>query len=156
MNWYNPIKIVVATLVLALCTACATKPPEVNTDVVINFPPTDPVTSVEQADIVLDAVALSKSQIDWRFKQKEQICYTRFFVNHCLLNAKSEKRLDLARVKKMEVEANYFKRNDNVEQMDRNLVEKNLANPLSDAEQKPESASGPENPDSNPDREQAK
>jgi len=144
MNWFNLIKTAVTVLLLALCSACATSQPEVNTDVVINFPKTDKVTSVAQADAVLEAVSLSRSQIDWRYKQKEQICYTRFFVNHCILAAKDEKRADLARVKTMEVEANRFKRKDNVEQMDRALAEKNLANPLPDPDKKAESDAKPE------------
>jgi hypothetical protein len=150
MTWFNLIKIFAVTVLVALCSACATSPAEVNTDVVINFPKTDTVTSVEQADTVLEAVSLSKAQIDWRYKQKEQICYTRFFVNHCLLSAKNEKRVDLAQVKKMEVEANRFKRKDNVEQMDRALAEKNLANPLPDPDKSPESDAVPA-PDTPPD-----
>ena len=134
MNWSDLIRSCAATALVSLCSACATSEPPVNTDVVIHFPKTDAVTTVDQADAVLEAVTLAKAQIDWRYKQKEQICYASFFVNHCLLNAKDEKRSDLARVKKMEVEANHFKRKDNVEQMDRNLAEKNQANPLPDQE----------------------
>ena len=132
MNWSNFLKSCCALLLLALCSACASTANVVNTDVVIAFPPTDPIISADQADLVLAAVTLSKAQIDWRYRQKEQICYTRFFVNSCLLDAKNERRLDSARVKKSEVEANQFKRRDNVEQMDRALAERNLANPVPD------------------------
>jgi len=135
MNWFNSLKTRSALAVLALCSACASAPPAVNTNVTINFPPQDRITSVPQADAVLELVALSKAQIDWRYRQKEQICYERFFVNDCLLEAKNERRTDLARVKKSEVEANYFKRKDNVEQMDRSLEERNQDHPLSDPEQ---------------------
>lgn len=117
-------------MMIALLSACASKPGAVNTNVSIDFPPDESITSVEQADKVLDAVILAKAQIDWRYRQKEQICYDKFFMNHCLLEAKDERRVDLARVKKSEVAANFFKRKHTVEEMDRNLVEKNVANPL--------------------------
>jgi hypothetical protein len=137
MNWSKPhftslSRGLCIALVLALCTACATKPPVVDTNVTIAFPPDDIITSVPQADQVLDIVALARSQIDWRYRQKEQICFDKFFMNRCLQEAKDERRVDLAKVKKSEVAANFFKRKSDVEDMDRNLVEKNVANPLPD------------------------
>ncbi len=133
MNWSRSIQRMAMVVSVSLwLAACASRPPAVNTDVIINFPSADPVTSVEQADQVLENVALAKAQINWRYQQKEQICYDKFFVNHCLLAARDERRTDLARVKQVEVAANYFKRRDQVEQMDRNLYEKNLATPLPD------------------------
>jgi hypothetical protein len=115
---------------LAMLAACASKPPAVDTDVKIDFPPDDIITSVVQADSDLKLVVLARAQIDWRYRQKEQICYDKFFMNSCLQDARDEKRVDLARVKKVEVAANFFKRKQQVEDMDRNLVEKNVANPL--------------------------
>jgi hypothetical protein len=138
MNWYNTCSKLVNTsasvALMFLCSACSTfsSPPAVNTNVTINFPPTERVVSVEQADAVLELVTLSRDQINWRYRQKEQICYDKFFVNNCLLEAKDERRVDLARVKKSEVEANYFKRKDNVEQMDKALEERNADHSLSD------------------------
>ncbi len=129
MNWFRSNRIY-SVMVVALCSACASTRPVVDTNVTIDFPPSERVESVEQADRVLAAVTLSRAQIDWRYHQKEQICYTRFFMNDCLLDAKTERRLDLAKVKKIEVEANYFKRRNTVEEMDRSLVEHNVANPL--------------------------
>jgi len=131
MNWFK-LKRVCSVILIVLCSACASTQPVVDTNVTINFPPADHVESVEQADLVLEAVTLSRAQIDWRYRQKEQICYTKFFMNDCLLDAKAERRVDLARVKKSEVEANYFKRRSTVEDMDRSLVEHNAANPLPD------------------------
>jgi len=137
MNWFKlhltslPRWICIA-LILALCNACATKPPVVDTNVKINFPPDDIITNVGQADEVLSMVTLARSQIDWRYRQKEQICFDKFFMNYCLQEARDERRVDLASVKKREVAANFFKRKNDVENMDRNLVEKNVANPLPD------------------------
>jgi len=124
MNWLS------AVLLVMLCSACSTTQPVIDTNVKINFPSTARVESVEQADVVLAAVALSRAQIEWRYQQKEQICYTHFFVNSCLLEAKDQRRVDLARVKKSEVEAKFFKRKKTVEEIDKALVEKNIQNPL--------------------------
>lgn len=139
MNWFNARALAsqlrglatlpVAALMVSLCSACATAP-TINNDVAIHFPSSEMVTTTQQADVVLDDVALARAQIDWRFRQKEQICYSRFFVNSCLLEAKNQRHQDLARVKTSEVEANFFKRKTNVDEMDRNLAEKNLEHPL--------------------------
>ena len=133
MNWsnlYTGLKTALPLTLTVLCCACASTPPLVDTNVHIDFPVTDRIETVDMADQVLQAVTLSKKQIDWRYRQKEQLCYTSFFTNHCLLEAKNERHADLARVKKSEVEANFFKRKYNVEEMDRSLAERNLTNPL--------------------------
>jgi len=146
MNWF---KLSAATAIVALCSACASTPPVVDTNVKIDFPQTSPITSIEQADAALAAVDLSRQQIDWRYRQKELICYDKFFMNSCLRDAKAERRRDLAIVKKSEVDANFFKRKNDVEEMDRNLVEKNVANPLP-APPNPGPAFAPD-PDQHPD-----
>lgn len=101
-----------------------------NTDVKIDFPSTTPITTVEQANSVLEAVVLSKAQIEWRYQQREQICYTKFFMNSCMLDAKRQRRIDLAIVKKSEVAANHFNRQHEVEEMDKALLERNMQHPL--------------------------
>ena len=129
MNWFKSSlsgRLAASLLLLTLCSACATRPPEVDTNVAINFPDPAPIVALEQADTVLAAVALAKAQIDWRYRQKEQICFDRFWMNDCLHSAANERRTDLARVKKSEVEAQHFKRKNTVEDMDRSLYENSL------------------------------
>jgi hypothetical protein len=123
MRWFSPLCLVL------LLNACASTQPVVDTNVKIDFPPTARIESVEQADNVLEAVTLSRAQVEWRYQKIEQICYANFFVNSCLLDAKDQRRIDLAKVKKAEVEANYFKRKNTVEEMDRSLAEKYKQNP---------------------------
>jgi hypothetical protein len=113
-------KVLAFTLVLS---ACAT--PFTDANVRIDFPPTERIVSVEQADAALETVKLARAQIEWRFRQKENICYNRFFMNACLLDAKEQRRTDLARVKIVDVEANRFKRQKKVEELDRELAKKN-------------------------------
>ncbi len=163
MNWFDSLSVLQARLLLvvaafALLGGCASKPPLVDTNVVINFPSDERVTGVEQADEILRYVKLSRSQIDWRYRQKEQICYDKFFMNVCLRDAREERRVDLARVKKSEVAANFFKRKNQVEEMDRNLVEKNVSSPLPDpsAVKKPEAIPDPDGYEADSDSDQKK
>jgi hypothetical protein len=123
MRWFRPVCL---SLVLS---ACASTEPFVDTNVKIDLPPTASIDSVQQADAVLKAVTLSRAQVEWRYQQIERICYTKFFVNSCLLDAKDQRRIDLEKIKKSEVDANYFKRENTVEEMDRSLAEKNKQNP---------------------------
>lgn len=80
------------------------------------------------------AVALSRAQIEWRYQQREQICYTQFFMNACMLDAKKQRRIDLAIIKKSEVAANHFNRQHNVEEMDKALLERNKQHPLPESD----------------------
>lgn len=120
MSWSSTSAIILALL----CSACASTKPVVNTNVKIDFPSTAAIESVEQANAVLDLVTLSRAQIEWRYRQKEQICFTKFFTNYCISSVQEERRIDLALVKKSEVAANYFIRKNNVEEMDKALIEK--------------------------------
>lgn len=135
MNWFKsdsvvPVRSALAAMLLATCAACSTMPAPVDTNVKIDFPPEEQIACIKQADAVLDRVSLSRAQIDWRYRQKEQICFDKFFMNHCLSEAKTERHDDLARIKRIEVAANYFKRAYEVQEMDKSLAERNRANPL--------------------------
>ncbi|MCD6026386.1 MAG: hypothetical protein K0R08_905 [Solimicrobium sp.] len=122
MRWFSLITL--ATLCSA-CTGIEALHDIDSGNVNINFPPTAVIESNTQADRVLQAVELSRAQIEWRYTQMEQICYNRFFINSCLLEAKNKRRNDLAKVKKSEVDANFFKRKYKVEEMDRVIKERN-------------------------------
>ena len=134
MNWFKlhlkhkqhrtlSIELLLCLLLGLLLSACVSAP-ALDTEVVIHMPSDEVLTSDAQADAVLEVVALARAQIDWRFHQQEQICYSRFFVNACLLKAKKQRHDDAAQVQKSEVAANFFKRKSHVEEMDRALAEK--------------------------------
>jgi colicin import membrane protein len=126
MNWFS------AVFLVTLFSACTSSPQVVDTNMKIDFPSTGRIDSVTQADDVLEAVELSRAQIEWRYQQIEQVCYTRFFVNSCLSDAKVQRRINLAKIKKSEVEASFFKRKTTVEEMDKALAEKNIRSALPD------------------------
>lgn len=100
-----------------LLAACASQ------DVVPREAPPPPVTSVAQADQQLAAVARERTAIEARFAERERVCYTKFFVNNCLDDAKEQRRTALAAQRSIEVQASRFKREAVVQERDRNLVE---------------------------------
>lgn len=100
----------------ALLAACGTqRPAEVSTVVA-------PTTSVAQADARLADVALERAAIESRFAEREIICYEKFFVNNCLDEARERRRLALAAQRAIEVEAEYFKRKNKVEERDKAIA----------------------------------
>jgi colicin import membrane protein len=92
------------------------------------------VTSVLQADARLAAAELKRMMVDRRFAEREQICYTKFFVNNCLGRAKDEQREALAGVREIEIDASYFKRLDAVAKRDQALADSNV---ITDAQPRP-------------------
>jgi colicin import membrane protein len=82
-----------------------------------------PTRSVEQADQRLAAVAAARAAIEARFAERERACYEKFFVNHCLDDAKERRRSALAAQRAIEVEAEHFKRQAKVEERDRAIAE---------------------------------
>ncbi|XYJ11947.1 hypothetical protein ACSUZJ_08115 [Telluria sp. B2] len=104
------------TLVLGLLAACASErqaPPPA---------PASPTTSVAQADERLAAVAAERAAIEARYAEREAVCYEKFFVNNCLDEAKERRRIALAVQRAIEIEAEYFKRKNRVEERDRAMA----------------------------------
>jgi hypothetical protein len=80
--------------------------------------------SVEQADSRLAQVAQERAAAEADFSASEQVCYSKFFVNSCIDQAKEKRRARLAELRAMEVEASYFKRRHAVEVRDRELEDR--------------------------------
>ncbi|MES2260505.1 MAG: hypothetical protein V4724_18440 [Pseudomonadota bacterium] len=80
--------------------------------------------SVEQADARLAEVVRARAGVQSEFATSEQVCYGKFFVNHCLDQAKEKRRAALADLRAIEVEAHHFKRLNKVEKRDQELAER--------------------------------
>ena len=80
--------------------------------------------SVEQADARLEQVKKDREAVEAEYSASEQVCYGKFFVNACLDKAKEQRRLRLAELRAVEVEANHFKRRSAVEARDRELEDR--------------------------------
>jgi colicin import membrane protein len=123
----NLIRSTACGLVLAALAGCGTAPEA------SMAPPPVTVHSVAQADQHLAAVAVERAAIEARFAEREQVCYQKFFVNHCLDEAKERRRSALAAQRALEIEAERFKRQAKVDERDRALAK-------ADAEYKVEEA----------------
>lgn len=102
------------------------------------------IASVEVAERALADVHKERSGIEARFAADERACYTEFFANSCVENAKERRRAALVEVRKVEVDANAFLRQARVNERDRALEEKRVAQERKQAERlKQEQAAGP-------------
>jgi colicin import membrane protein len=107
---------ILLTMSLAL-GACAGPEP------VARETPPPPVTSVAQADQQLAAVARERAAIEAGYAERERVCYSKFFTNNCLDEAKDRRRRALVAQRAIEVQAAHFKRQAVVEQRDRDMAE---------------------------------
>lgn len=123
----NLIRTIASTSLLLALAACGTAPR------VSNVTPAVTVHSVAEADQRLAAVAVERAAIEARFAAREQVCYEKFFVNHCLDDAKERRRSALAAQRAIEIDAEHFKRQAKVDERDRAMAK-------ADAEYKAEEA----------------
>lgn len=82
------------------------------------------VQSVAQANAALEKVARDRAAVNEEFAASERECSSRFFVNYCLDKAKEKRRVALAAVRAVEVDAEHFKRADSVARRDADLAER--------------------------------
>ena len=83
-------------------------------------------TTVDEADAAIRDVAAKRLEIEARNAQDLQACASRFFATRCVDAANERKRIDLARLRPIEIDANMFKRQSRVIERDKNLDEKRL------------------------------
>lgn len=106
-----------ACAAMALLTACGSAP------VVQKDPVLPPIASTAQADRQLAEVARERAAIEARFVDRQRVCYTKFFVNNCLDEAKERHRTALAAQRLLEVQAEHYKRQAVVDERDRQMAE---------------------------------
>lgn len=76
------------------------------------------------ADAALADVGKERAAIEARFTVEEQACHPKFFATSCVEQAKERKRKALANVRKVELEANSFKRREKAEERDKAVAER--------------------------------
>lgn len=89
--------------------------------------PVAPTTSPAQAEERLAAVAAERTAIEARYAEREAACYDKFFVNHCLDEAREERRAALAQQRSIEIEAAHYLRRLKVEERDKAIAEADAA-----------------------------
>jgi len=80
--------------------------------------------SIEQADARLAEVAQARAAVQAEYDAAEQVCNAKFFVNYCLDAVKEKRRVALAGLRAIEVEANQYKRKAAVDKRDAELAER--------------------------------
>jgi colicin import membrane protein len=122
---------------LALTLPGAVLAQEIGRPATIGAPRIPETHSVEQADARLLQVKKDREAVEAEFNASEALCYKKFFVNACIDKAKEQRRLRLAELRSVEVEASHFKRQNAVEVRDRELedrVQKDAAEAAYNAE----------------------
>jgi colicin import membrane protein len=105
-----------AVLLMAALAGCAAvKAP-------VAAPSVPPSQSVADADRKLALVVRERAQAEAQFAASEQVCYAKFLVNRCLDGLREQRRVTLAGLRAVEVEADHFKRKAKVEERDREIA----------------------------------
>jgi colicin import membrane protein len=105
--------------------------------------PSGSIQSSETASRALIDVDQQRAVLDQKYGEEQHVCYEKFFASNCLDAAKERRRVALAKIRTVEIEANAFIRSDRVVQRDKKLAEKrasdasNPPKPLADAPAKP-------------------
>lgn len=86
--------------------------------------PAGSIKTVETADAALADVARERAAIEARFSADEQACYPKFFATSCVEQAKERRRQALSKLRKVELEANAFKRQDRAQERDKAAAER--------------------------------
>lgn len=117
--------IAVSSAILAQGVSAQPAPPPAEASVTAHYPPGS-IRSVEAADLALAEVGKERAEVERRFADEKNACFSRFFASSCEEDAKEWRRAALERLKTVEVEANAFKRRARVDERDRALEEKRM------------------------------
>lgn len=109
---------------LALMLPGAVLAQDIGRPATIGAPRIPETHSLEQADARLLQVKQDRESVEAEYSAAEQLCYEKFFVNNCIDKAKEQRRLRLAELRAVEVEASHFKRQNAVEVRDRELEDR--------------------------------
>lgn len=88
--------------------------------------PAGSIGSVKQATAALADTTRGRQRVEAVYKADEKACYKTFFANRCVADARERRRIALADLKPIQIEADRFKRHDVVVKRDKALEEKRL------------------------------
>lgn len=114
--------------------------------------PSGSIQTEETAEQALREVDQQRGAVEQKFADQQHDCYSKFFATKCLDAAKEERRVALAQIRKVEVDANSYIRAARVVERDRNLAEKrardaaNPPKPLGEAASKQGNQTAPHDP----------
>lgn len=86
--------------------------------------PSGSIQSADMANRALAEVETQRATLERKYAAEQHVCYSKFLASSCLDAAKERRRLALAQIRKVEVEANSFIRGARVVERDQHLAEK--------------------------------
>ena len=86
--------------------------------------PSGSIVTAALADKALSDATVQRAEIETRYRRDESPCYDRFFVTRCVDAGKERRRIALAEVRAVEVEADYIKRRDTADLRDKAIAER--------------------------------
>jgi hypothetical protein len=110
------LSMLAAVMLILAVAGCASVKPETT------VPPVPPSHSVAEADGRLATVTRQRASAEAEFAASERVCYARFLVNRCLDEAREKRRVALSALRAIEIEAERFKRQANVDARDRAIA----------------------------------
>jgi len=102
--------------------------------------------SVAEADAKVAEVAAGRAVVANEYAAAEAICYNKFFTTICLDKAKEKRRAALVSLRAIEIEANHFKREDEVARRDADLAERARKDAEDEAQRQAKPADIPHTP----------
>ena len=86
--------------------------------------PSGSIVSTVLADQALTEATAERNAIEARYLTEQAPCFARFFVTRCTDAARERRRIALAEVRAVEVEADYIKRRDRADERDKAIAER--------------------------------
>lgn len=119
-------------LLLVLNLASAASPPMMREEELVKHYPAGSIQTVQQASAALLEVSATRKQVEDDHVLARNACLEKFFMSVCFDRAKDRRRLALAAIRKIEIEASAYLRKEKADERDRGVAERqrNAALPL--------------------------
>jgi hypothetical protein len=116
-------KALFALFCLSQCAASAVSA-EIIEQALLDHYPAGSIHEVTVARTALTEVDVVRGAVEQRFAESRAVCMNKFFMSHCVAEAKETRRAALYNVRKVEVEANAFLRKDRAAERERTIAER--------------------------------
>ena len=120
-HWASKTSLVL--LFVSQCAASAVSA-EMIEQALLDQYPTGSINALASARTALTEVDVVRGAVEQRFAESRAICMNKFFMSHCVAEAKEIRRAALHSIRKVEVEANAFLRKDRAAERERTIAER--------------------------------
>jgi hypothetical protein len=120
-HWASKTSLVL--LFMSQCSASAVSA-EMIEQALLDQYPAGSINAVAFARTALTEVEVVRGAVEQRFAESRAVCMNKFFMSHCVAEAKEIRRAALHSIRKIEVEANAFLRKDRAAERERTIAER--------------------------------